>query len=85
MTASIKKYKDYESALGRLEEITSLLESGEMALEESIQLYTEGLEISKFCDKKLTEVEKKIKIISEQNNKLVEKEFEPTPEDNNEG
>ena len=71
-----KKYKDYESALVRLEEITELLESGEHSLEDSIKLYTEGLEIAKFCDEKLGQAEKKIKIITEKNGNLVEEEFE---------
>ncbi|KAA3631274.1 MAG: exodeoxyribonuclease VII small subunit [Calditrichaeota bacterium] len=75
MTAK-KKYKDYESALERLEEITEILESGEQPLEESIDLYTEGLEIAKFCDGKLSEAEKKIKIITEKNGALVEDDFE---------
>ena len=44
-----KKYKDFESAMARLEEITERLESSEESLEESIDLYTEGLDIAKFC------------------------------------
>lgn len=75
MTAG-KQYKDFESALVRLEEITSQLESGEKSLEESIKLYTEGLEISKFCNEKLSEAEKKIKIIAERNGLLVEEDFD---------
>lgn len=71
-----KKQKDYESALERLEEITDLLESGDKSLDDSIKLYTEGLEIAKFCDEKLAEAEKKIKIISEKNGSIVEEEFE---------
>lgn len=74
--ATKKKYKDFESAISRLEEITSLLESGDTSLEDSIRLYTEGLEIAKFCDKKLADAEKKIKIIREKNNQLVEEEFD---------
>lgn len=75
MTAK-KKYKDYESALERLEEITAELESGDLSLEESISLYTEGMEISKFCDDKLKEAEKKIKIIIKNKSKLSEEEFD---------
>lgn len=71
-----KKYKDYESALERLEEITEILESGENSLEDSIKLYTEGLEIAKFCNSKLNEAEKKIKIITEENSNFTEEEFE---------
>lgn len=70
-----KKYKDYETALERLEEITESLESGDNSLEESIILYTEGLEIAKFCNSKLKDAEKKIKIITEQNNNYIEEEF----------
>lgn len=75
MTAK-KKFKDFESALTRLEEITEDLESGEKSLEESISLFTEGLDISKFCDEKLSEAEKKIKIITETNGELIEEDFE---------
>lgn len=73
---SKKQYKDFESALNRLEEITELMESGNVSLEVSIDLYTEGLDIAKYCNKKLSEVEKKIKIIKEKGGLLVEQEFE---------
>jgi len=69
-------YTDFESALARLEEITDLMESDESSLETSIDLYTEGLEIARFCTGKLDEAEKKIKIISEKSGVAVEEEFE---------
>ena len=75
-TVKKKNYTDYESALERLEEITRLLESGEAKLEEAIALYTEGLEISKFCTEKLAEAEKKIKVIIEKNGLATEAPFE---------
>ena len=71
-----KKYKDFESAMARLEEITESLESSEASLEESIDLYTEGLEIAKFCSKKLGQAEKKIKVIVEQAGGAVEADFD---------
>ncbi len=67
-----KKYKNFEEAVARLEEITELLESGNISLEDSLTLYSESLEISDFCYKKLVEAEKKIKIISEKDNKATE-------------
>jgi exodeoxyribonuclease VII small subunit len=76
-----KKYKDYESAMVRLEEITDQLESGEPKLDEAITLYTEGLEIAKFCDQKLEEAEKKIKLITEKDGILVEEDFEDVEEE----
>lgn len=71
-----KKSVNFESALERLEEITGRLESGEASLEQSIELYTEGLQLAKDCHQKLDAAEKKIKIITEQNNIPIEAEFE---------
>lgn len=79
------KYKDYESAMERLEEITEALESGEVKLEEAIKLYTEGLEIARFCDGKLSDAEEKIKIIAEKNGLLAEQDFDDAEEDADEG
>lgn len=84
MTAK-KNYKDFESALTRLEELTELLEAGENTLEDSIKFYTEGLEIAKFCNEKLSEAEKKIKIIVDNQGSPVEKDFEPDGGEKNAG
>ena len=76
-----KNYKNYETAIARLEEITGQLEEGEATLEESIKLYTEGLDIARFCSSQLEEAEKKIKIITEKNGVLTEDEFETDEEE----
>jgi exodeoxyribonuclease VII small subunit len=80
MTAA-KKYKDYESAMERLEAITARLESGEAKLEEAIALYTEGLEIARYCDQKLNEADEKIKLITQKNGLPEETAFEDSEED----
>lgn len=74
--ATPKKYKDYESAMERLEKITEQLESGEPRLEEAIKLYTEGLEIARFCNEKLNQADEKIKIITDKDGGFVEEEFD---------
>lgn len=74
--ATKRKYTDFESAMNRLQELTTVLESGEAKLEDAIDLYTEGLEIVKFCNQKLSEAEKKIKLITEQKGQTVETDFE---------
>jgi exodeoxyribonuclease VII small subunit len=74
--ATKEKYTDFESAMTRLQELTTILESGEAKLDDAIDLYTEGLEIVKFCNQKLSEAEKKIKLITEQNGQTVETNFE---------
>jgi exodeoxyribonuclease VII small subunit len=74
--ATQRKYKDYETAMERLEEITEQLEAGDPKLEDAIKLYTEGLEIAKFCTEKLDDAESKIKLIAEKNDRFEEEEFE---------
>jgi exodeoxyribonuclease VII small subunit len=61
-----KEYKDFESAIGRLEEIVTALETGEHTLEDSIDLYSEGIKIAGICNKKLTDAEGKIARLSKQ-------------------
>ncbi len=60
----MKKDQNFEKAMKRLEEIGDALESGDIALEESIKLYEEGIQLIDFCQKKLNEVEKKVQKLS---------------------
>jgi len=76
MPAKKKTYKDFEAALERLEEITGQLESGESKLEESLTLYSEGVEIAAFCSKTLSEADKKVTILKERNKQLFEESFD---------
>ena len=47
---SKKKSSDnFEDKLARLEEITTSLENSEIGLEDSIQLFEEGVKLSKEC------------------------------------
>jgi exodeoxyribonuclease VII small subunit len=55
-----KKKERFEDLLKRLQQISDLLESEEIGLEESIQLYEEGVNLSKTCRRKLEEAELKI-------------------------
>jgi len=55
----------FEEALARLEEIALRLESGDLALEKAIALAEEGLKLSQFCEKQLTEAEGKIEQLVE--------------------
>ncbi len=56
-------YKDFEEALARLEAIVADLEKGELALEEAIGLFEEGVKISRFCSGKLDEAERKVEVL----------------------
>ncbi len=54
---------NFEESLARLEEITEKLESQDISLEDSLKMFEEGIRLSKFCEKKLTEAEQKLEII----------------------
>lgn len=53
----------FEEALNKLEKIVSKLEAGDISLEESLKLFEEGIRLSRFCNQKLEEAEKKIEIL----------------------
>ncbi|WP_050635687.1 exodeoxyribonuclease VII small subunit [Candidatus Stoquefichus sp. SB1] len=55
----------YEKAIARLEEIVAKLESNEIPLEDSIALFQEGIELSKYCDEKLKNIQAKVAQIYE--------------------
>ena len=60
-----KQKRTFETAIEELERIIEKMEKGDMTLDESIQSFQKGIEISKFCSEKLDEVEKKITILLE--------------------
>lgn len=51
----------FEKKLGRLEEIVQKMEKGEMSLEDSLKLFEEGVQLSRECNKELTDAEQKVK------------------------
>jgi exodeoxyribonuclease VII small subunit len=54
---------DFEKNLKRLEEIVQKLENGELPLEQSLVLFEEGVKISRECNLKLAEAEKRVKLL----------------------
>ena len=53
----------FEAALKELEGIVKRLESGEAKLEESLGLFERGIQLSRYCSRKLEEAEKKIELL----------------------
>lgn len=54
----------FEQALKELEDIVGKLESGDVALEESISLYERGEKLKKHCEKQLKSAEQRIEKIT---------------------
>ena len=58
----------FEQALSRLETIVRDLESGDIELEKSLELFEEGISLSSVCSKLLKEAKQKVEILVENNN-----------------
>jgi len=57
----------FEEAMKKLESIVETLGEGNLSLDDSLKMFGEGMELCKFCNKKLDEAEYKVE-------KLMEKE-----------
>jgi len=65
----------FEDALKKLEEIASELSEGELPLEESIRLFEKGMELKRFCRKRLDESRRKISILVKDSEEYREEDF----------
>ncbi len=63
MTSRPKKEPSFEEAMARLEAIVAELEGEDGGLERQFALFQEGMELARFCDRKLAEVEKSVEIV----------------------
>ena len=64
----------FEDALRQLEEIVQRLEKGDLALEDSLRLYEQGIRLSRLCHARLEEAEGRIEVL------LKDARGEPVPD-----
>ena len=72
----IEKNLTFEENLKKLEEIVEQLESGEIDLEKSVELYEKGMILKNNCQERLKKVEIQIKKIKIENNQIKKEDFE---------
>lgn len=74
---------DFEKKLTRLEEIVQKMERGELALDESMKLFEEGVKLSRDCQAQLTKAEAQVKKLvgTDANGKAITENFDPSEED----
>ena len=65
----------FEESIKKLEDIVEHLESGDIDLEKSVELYEQGMNLKKICEEKLKKVENQIKKIKVENNKIKKENF----------
>ncbi len=67
----------FEGAMDKLEQIVAQLEGGDVPLEHAIELFQEGMLLSRYCGDKLAKVERKIEMLVEVNGEYTKKPFTP--------
>lgn len=68
---------NFEEALGRLEEVVNDLEKEDIALEDSMEKFEQGIKLSSHCLRKLNEAEQKIEELTRsEDGKLITRELE---------
>ena len=70
------KSSSFEENMKKLEEIVEKLESGDIDLDKSVELYEKGMVLKNNCEEKLKKVELQIKKIKLQSNKIKKENFE---------
>ena len=64
MTAKKPTKQSFEEDIKRLEEIVDALERGDVPLDKALNLYEEGIQISRKCSENLKAAELRIKTLS---------------------
>ena len=70
------KPESFESALQQLEGIVKELESGDLPLEKSLELFEKGMELSESCRKQLTAAETRVEMLLKKQGKVEAVPFE---------
>ena len=64
---STTKSKNFETSLEELERIVRELEQGELTLEKSLELFEQGVKLSRECQERLAQAERRIEILMRDN------------------
>jgi exodeoxyribonuclease VII small subunit len=55
--------KAFDAALEELESVVEQLESGDLSLEDSLAAFEKGVGLVKYCNQKLSEIERKVEVL----------------------
>lgn len=67
MTNNETKTRSFESSLEALEQIVHQLEKGELPLEKSLELFEQGIRLSRECQERLGQAERRIEVLLRDN------------------
>jgi len=78
--------KTFEASLEALEQIVRELEKGELSLERSLELFERGIKLSRECQERLSQAERRIEMLMRDNQgRPIVVPFEESGQDGGEG
>ncbi|PWT90548.1 MAG: exodeoxyribonuclease VII small subunit [Blastocatellia bacterium] len=67
MTTGDAQSRTFEASLEALERIVQQLEDGDLPLEKSLELFEQGIKLSRECQERLSQAERRIEILLRDN------------------
>lgn len=67
MTDNDQQGRSFEASLEALEQIVRQLEQGDLPLEKSLQLFEQGIRLSRECQERLNQAERRIEVLLQDN------------------
>jgi exodeoxyribonuclease VII small subunit len=67
---------DFESAIKELEALVEQMEQGDITLEQSLENFERGIELTRACQKALQEAEQKVQILTQKQGEETAEEFQ---------
>jgi exodeoxyribonuclease VII small subunit len=67
MSNSQEQGRTFEASLEALEQIVRQLEDGDLSLEKSLELFEQGIRLSRECQERLSQAERRIEILLRDN------------------
>ena len=83
MSNGPEQARSFEASLEALEQIVQQLESGDLPLEKSLELFEQGVRLSRECQERLSQAERRIEVLlrDNQGRPVVSTFTEPTSDD----
>lgn len=72
---------DFEAALVELEKLVEKMEAGEQSLEEALQSFQRGIELTRACQEGLKEAEQRVEQLLQKNGEYRVEAFDPPQKD----
>lgn len=67
----------FETGLTELEGVVKQLESGDLPLEKSLELFEKGMQLSELCRRQLEEAETRVELLTRRGGSVVAEPFKP--------